>query len=102
VTEAPAAGVEAGPPAALRQKIKFCSDGDGKRIAYAAVGEGAPLVKAANWLSHLEYDRESAIWPKIWGHILTALADGRRLIRYDARGNGLSDWDAKDFSSTRS
>jgi pimeloyl-ACP methyl ester carboxylesterase/DNA-binding winged helix-turn-helix (wHTH) protein len=94
VTEAPAAGVEAGPPAALRQEIKFCTAGDGKRIAYAVVGEGPPLVKAANWLSHLEYDWESPIW----GHILTGLADGRRLIRYDARGNGLSDWDAKDFS----
>src|SRR6185503_13513479 len=50
------------------------------------LGDGPPLVKAANWLSHVELE-----WP-VWGHWLDLLSRGRRLIRYDARGNGLSDW----------
>ena len=61
------------PPAtALRQEIQFCTAGDGTRIAYASVGDGPPLVKAANWLNHLEYDWESPIWK----HCLHG--DGRR------------------------
>jgi hypothetical protein len=46
----------------MEQQIKFCSTDDGVRIAYATVGKGPPLVKAANWLSHLEYDWDSPIW----------------------------------------
>jgi len=81
-------------PPALRQQIQFCSTPDGVRIAYAEVGNGPPLVKAANWLNHLEYDWQSPIWR----HLLQELATGRRLIRYDARGNGLSDWDVGEIS----
>ena len=82
------------PAAALRQEIQFCRAGDGTRIAYASVGDGPPLVKAANWLNHLEYDWESPVW----SHLLRELAAGHRLIRYDARGNGLSDWQVDDIS----
>jgi DNA-binding winged helix-turn-helix (wHTH) protein len=78
----------------LRQKIRFCTTSDGVRIAYAAVGKGPPLVKAANWLNHLEYDWQSPIW----SHVLRAIAARCRLIRYDERGNGLSDWDVEDIS----
>ena len=78
----------------LRQEIHFCVASDNVRIAYAEVGQGPPLVKAANWLNHLEYDWESPIW----SHLLHALAADYRLIRYDERGNGLSDWEAKDVS----
>lgn len=78
----------------LRQEIRFCRAADGARIAYALAGEGAPLVKAANWLNHLEYDWESPIWD----HFFRRLARNRRLLRYDSRGNGLSDWDAGELS----
>ena len=78
----------------LRQEIHFCTAGDGARIAYAAVGQGPPLVKTANWLNHLEFDWESPIWR----HLLHALAAEHQLVRYDARGNGLSDWDVGEFS----
>jgi pimeloyl-ACP methyl ester carboxylesterase/DNA-binding winged helix-turn-helix (wHTH) protein len=78
----------------LRQQIRFCTACDGVRIAYSEVGHGPPLVKAANWLSHLEYDWQSPIW----SHLLHALAAERRLIRYDERGNGLSDWHVEDIS----
>jgi pimeloyl-ACP methyl ester carboxylesterase/DNA-binding winged helix-turn-helix (wHTH) protein len=78
----------------LRQEIKFCAADDGTRLAYAALGDGSCLVKAANWLSHLEYEWESPIWT----HVFRALSSGRKLVRYDARGNGLSDWHVSDFS----
>ncbi len=81
-------------PASLHQEIKFCPASDGVRIAYALAGQGPPLVKAANWLNHLEYDWQSPIWSPL----LHALASEHRLIRYDERGNGLSDWDVAEIS----
>jgi len=75
------------------QVIKFCTTGDDVRLAYATMGEGPPLVKVANWLSHLDYDRESVIWR----HWLAGLSRHHQLVRYDERGCGLSDWDV-DFS----
>ena len=63
------------PPAAtggLNQEIRFCTSSDGVRLAYAKVGKGPPLVKAANWLNHLEYDWESPIWRPMFQE----LADG--------------------------
>jgi pimeloyl-ACP methyl ester carboxylesterase/DNA-binding winged helix-turn-helix (wHTH) protein len=91
--QASAGGAEAA-AGGLHQEIQFCTASDGVRIAYAAVGKGPPLVKAANWLNHLEYDWQSPIW----SHVLRAIAARYRLIRYDERGNGLSDWDVEDIS----
>ncbi|RZK98724.1 MAG: helix-turn-helix transcriptional regulator, partial [Rubrivivax sp.] len=42
----------------MQQAIRYLTTDDGTRLAWATVGAGAPLVKAANWLSHLEYDLE--------------------------------------------
>jgi len=78
----------------MEQQIRFCRSDDGVRIAYAKTGTGAPLIKVANWLSHLEYDRESPVWR----HWLAELSREHTLIRYDERGCGLSDWDVTDFS----
>lgn len=48
---------------ALRaQRIGFCEVRDGTKIAYATIGSGPPLLKAANWLNHLEFDWDSPIW----------------------------------------
>jgi pimeloyl-ACP methyl ester carboxylesterase/DNA-binding winged helix-turn-helix (wHTH) protein len=81
--------VEAGANAPARpQRIQFCSARDGARLAYARVGNGPPLVKVANWLSHLELDAGSPLWH----HWLARLGRDHTLIRYDARGNGMSDW----------
>jgi len=79
------------------QDIRFCHSADGTRIAYAIAGSGPPLVKAANWLNHLEFDWESPVWR----HFFKELASAHRLIRYDARGNGLSSWGVSDFSLDR-
>ena len=86
---------EAPPPApALHQEVQFCRSSDGVRLAWARVGSGPPIVKTGNWLNHIEYDWESPVW----SHMLHWLASGRTLVRYDARGNGLSDWDVPEIS----
>lgn len=77
-----------------RQKVQFCTAADGIRIAHASVGDGPTIVKAANWLSHLELDWNAPIWSPLY----RALARDHRIIRYDERGNGLSDWDVDDIS----
>lgn len=76
------------------QQIRFCTARDGTRLAYASIGSGPPLVKAANWLSHLDYDWESLVWR----HWLAELASRFQLVRYDERGCGLSDWDIGRFA----
>jgi pimeloyl-ACP methyl ester carboxylesterase/DNA-binding winged helix-turn-helix (wHTH) protein len=78
------------------QQIRFCRAHDGARIAYATSGaaKGPPLVKPANWLTHLEVDWNSPVWR----HWLHELGRDHKLIRYDERGCGLSDHDAADMS----
>jgi pimeloyl-ACP methyl ester carboxylesterase/DNA-binding CsgD family transcriptional regulator len=78
----------------MRQQIRFCNSFDDVRLAYATSGGGPPLVKAANWLSHLELDWLSPIWR----HWLVELSQHHTLIRYDQRGWGLSDWNVADCS----
>src|SRR5437867_13031015 len=73
-----------------RQTIRYLITSDGVRMAWAEAGSGSPLVKASNWLSHLEFDRESLVW-RPW---MRFVSDHFRLVRYDERGCGLTDWDA--------
>jgi pimeloyl-ACP methyl ester carboxylesterase/DNA-binding SARP family transcriptional activator len=77
-----------------RQIVHFCRTSDGVRLAYATSGGGPPLVKAANRMTHLDYDWASPVWSHWW----RALSEGRLLVRSDERGCGLSDW-AVDVSS---
>jgi DNA-binding winged helix-turn-helix (wHTH) protein len=89
--------MEAGPvrsPVAEKQDISFCRTDDNINIAFASVGNGPPMLKTANWLTHLEYDWESPVWSPL----LHWLAGKTRLVRYDSRGNGLSDRDADEIS----
>lgn len=76
------------------QQIRFCTSSDGVSLAYATSGTGPPLVKAANWLNHLEFDWNSPIWR----HWISELSRDHMLVRYDERGCGLSQWDVKEFS----
>lgn len=76
------------------QDIRYCRSSDGVRIAYAVSGRGPPLLRAAHWMSHLQYEWESPVWR----HWIDALSARNTLVRYDQRGNGLSDWDAADLS----
>jgi pimeloyl-ACP methyl ester carboxylesterase/DNA-binding winged helix-turn-helix (wHTH) protein len=77
-----------------RQEIRFCTTRDGARIAYARVGNGYPLLKAANWLNHLDFEWESPLW----SHWIREFTKHHTFIRYDERGNGLSDWEVADIS----
>jgi len=81
-------------PKAAKQQISYCRTPDGVRLAYSKVGRGPPLVKTANWMNHLELDWEGSVI----SHLFVALARNRTLVRYDARGNGLSDWDVETMS----
>jgi pimeloyl-ACP methyl ester carboxylesterase len=76
------------------QTIQYCRAPDGVRLAYAISGSGPFLVKTGNWMNHLEYDWESPIWR----HVFRGLSRGHTLVRYDARGNGLSDWNVDTVS----
>jgi pimeloyl-ACP methyl ester carboxylesterase/DNA-binding CsgD family transcriptional regulator len=78
----------------LRQQIRFCTGHGGAQIAYATSGRGTPLVKASNWLSHLELDVNNPVW----GHLIDELSRHHTLLRYDQRGCGLSDWQVDEIS----
>jgi pimeloyl-ACP methyl ester carboxylesterase/DNA-binding CsgD family transcriptional regulator len=78
----------------VKQEIGYCRTGDGVLIAYASLGEGPPLVKAPNWLTHLEFEMESPVWRHWWEE----LARDHRVIRFDQRGSGLSDRNVGDIS----
>ena len=78
----------------MKQKIRFCRSTDGVRIAYATMGSGPPIVWVANWLTHLNLDLENPFF----SHWFQALSRDNTLIRFDARGNGLSDRDVDHLS----
>jgi pimeloyl-ACP methyl ester carboxylesterase/DNA-binding CsgD family transcriptional regulator len=78
----------------MRQDIRFCTTTDGVRIAYACVGHGPPLVKAPNWMTHLEYEWQSPFWRHWWEELVRDYT----LIRFDQRGSGLSDWHIPEAS----
>jgi pimeloyl-ACP methyl ester carboxylesterase/DNA-binding CsgD family transcriptional regulator len=86
------------PPASghrqARQRISFAHSFDGTRIAFAVAGNGPPLVKVANYMSHLEFDWDNSVWV----HWLEELSREHMLIHSDERGCGLSDWDVADVS----
>ncbi len=81
-------------PQKLRQRVHYVTASDGTRLAWAESGTGPPLVKAANWLTHLEYEWESPVWQH-WLHFFSSRC---RLIRYDERGCGMSDWQSGPLS----
>jgi len=80
-----------------RQRIQYLTASDGVRLAWADVGDGPLLVKAANWLTHLEYDWDSPVWR----HWIRFFSGHFRFVRYDERGCGMSDWNAGDLSIDR-
>ncbi|MCZ6863610.1 MAG: alpha/beta fold hydrolase [Alphaproteobacteria bacterium] len=81
---------------AASQDIRFATSADGTRLAWTATGEGPLLVKAPNWIQHLEHDWSVALvgW-------LPQLSAHHRLVRFDARCNGLSDRGVADISLER-
>src|SRR5262245_31898979 len=81
-----------------RQSIRYLRTDDGGPLAWAEIcGSGPTLIKAANWLSHLEYELESPVW----GHWFRFFGDHFRFLRWDDRGCGLTDRDVADLSFER-
>ena len=78
----------------MEQRVRFCRSADGVQLAFARHGQGPPLVRAATWLTHLEFDWESPVWR----HWLEDLGRGHSVVRYDERGCGLSDRDVENLS----
>ena len=99
LAERPRAGNFAATPA-LREvgpgEIRCCGAVDGVSLAYSVIGEGPPLVFAGSWMTHLEKD-----WEGPWGPYLAELSKGFELVRYDQRGNGMSDWEVDDICFER-
>ena len=81
----------------IRQSIRYLRTPDGVRLAWADAGTGSILVKAANWLTHLEYECESPVWR----HWIRFFSEQFRFVRYDERGSGMTDWDVGDLSFER-
>ncbi|MFV0514914.1 MAG: alpha/beta fold hydrolase [Jhaorihella sp.] len=79
-----------------QQRIGFCTATDGVQLAYARLGRGPIVFKAPNWVNHLDYDWKSPIS----GPGFARIARSCELVRFDQRGNGLSDWAAEDISET--
>jgi pimeloyl-ACP methyl ester carboxylesterase/DNA-binding CsgD family transcriptional regulator len=77
-----------------RQHIRYVTTQDGTRLAWAEAGTGPVLVKAANWLTHLEYEWNSPIWR----HWLEFFSAHWRFVRYDERGCGMTEWRGGDLT----
>lgn len=81
----------------MRQEVRLVRTTDQINLAWADTGRGMPLVKAATWLTHLQYDLESPVWR----HWTRFFGEHFRYIRYDERGCGMSDWQVGDLSFAR-
>ncbi|MEX0302929.1 MAG: adenylate/guanylate cyclase domain-containing protein, partial [Leisingera sp.] len=72
------------PEAALHQQVKYCTSSDGTHLAYSTIGTGPQVLKAPNWINHIEYEWQSPVW----GQFLTEFSGNCSLTRFDQRGNG--------------
>lgn len=78
----------------ITQRTRYINTRDGVRMAWAEAGAGPVLIKAANWLTHLEYDWESPVWQ----HWMRFFSENYRFVRHDERGCGMSDRKVGDLS----
>jgi pimeloyl-ACP methyl ester carboxylesterase/DNA-binding CsgD family transcriptional regulator len=79
------------------QRIRYVRTTDGIQLAWAEAGTGPVMIKAANWLTHLEYEWESPVWR----HWIRFFSDNFHYIRYDERGCGMTDRNVGDLSLER-
>jgi class 3 adenylate cyclase/pimeloyl-ACP methyl ester carboxylesterase len=80
--------------APLQKRVHYATASDGVQIAWASMGTGSPVLKAPNWMNHIEYQWRSAME----GPFYARFARACRFVHFDQRGNGLSDWDVDDLS----
>jgi pimeloyl-ACP methyl ester carboxylesterase len=84
----------AAPAASPMPPVRYCTTRDGIHLAYAIDGEGPPLVYVGHWFGHLQMDWEYPARRRYF----ELLGRGRTLLRYDTRGNGLSDHNVDNIS----
>ena len=84
-------------PRSASQKIRYLRTRDGVQVAWAEAGSGPVLIKAANWMTHLDYEWESPVWR----HWIRFFSSNFRFIRHDERGCGMTDWNVGDLSFER-
>jgi DNA-binding winged helix-turn-helix (wHTH) protein/alpha-beta hydrolase superfamily lysophospholipase len=95
---APAIVASASPGDPSAPEIQFFTTSDAVRLAYTLGGNGPPLVRAIDWLNHLDFE-----WKNPYRrHWFSQIMRHNTLLRYDQRGSGLSDWNVDDFSFERS
>ena len=88
--------IEIGDAAPAKKPLtQYCRTPDGVRLAYAVAGTGPNLVMAGRWFTHLEYNWAN---PHTGGEAFMDLVRDFRFLRYDTRGNGLSDWEVSEIS----
>ncbi len=78
----------------MQPRIQYAQTKDGVSIAFWTLGEGMPFVHLSLLFGHIQLEwqiPECRRWYE-------RLAQGRKLIRYDARGMGLSDRGVEDCS----
>lgn len=79
---------------AMEREVRYCTSADGALIAYTLFGEGPPLVRCpGTWESFADRPEEFEVYEVV--------ERGRTTIKYDFRGNGLSQRDAKSFTLDR-
>jgi len=79
----------------MEPRIQYAKTADGVSIAFWTLGEGTPLVSMPNlpW-NHIQLEWQDPGWRR-W---CERLAERRKLVRYDARGSGLSERNVADYS----
>ncbi|MEM7303089.1 MAG: alpha/beta fold hydrolase [Pseudomonadota bacterium] len=92
-----AAPVVEAPEVSVQQRVRFQRTDDGVNLAWATTGNGIPMLKAPNWMGHIEYEWTSPFW----ADFLSEFSSRCNLVRFDQRGTGLSDWDVEDISEDR-
>jgi len=79
----------------MEPEIRYCTTSDAVNIAYSVTGSGPVLLWAPDLpLSHMSLEWQASLWEPY----LEPLAAEFTLIRFDARGIGLSDRNVTDFS----
>jgi pimeloyl-ACP methyl ester carboxylesterase/DNA-binding CsgD family transcriptional regulator len=82
---------------AATQRIRYLRTRDGVQLAWAEAGKGPLLIKAANWMTHLQYEWQSPVWR----HWMQFFSEHFRFVRHDERGCGMTDWNVGDLSLAR-
>ncbi|MDU9002434.1 alpha/beta fold hydrolase [Sedimentitalea todarodis] len=82
------------PALSHQQHVRFCTSADGTQIAWASVGNGPTVLRAPHWINHIEYEWQNPLY----GPFIDRFAQATTFVRFDQRGNGLSDRKVSEVS----